>query len=1059
MSVSVIRASIASFAFAAAFMFSVNAYADAADYLPDIVRLEKLALTDPAAAGRAAQTIKSELDQQFDATLAEAARFSNQAAQWRALADDAGAEALAAGDAAKKSAVMANEPQLSSETRAVMAADATRFEATAEEHRARAAGYTGERVRLTREAEVLRDEAALYGELIVRLGKMIAPVAVAKPESAGEAVASGEDEIGASEESSQPERDVWEVLGLWHSTASHGELVIAIVLEDPNTQEPYPDRIQAHTDARVWQGRFNYHPPEHPGFRGDPLAVFHYTPTAEEMNPAMPEWVRNAVEGTLRWRLEIDAAGTEIDPLLSVKWFRGLVHWTETDGARTAWVEGDGIPLVFEMEPDISVQVAELHGPVLNVRLETGNGVGHDPALMPIDRLLKGQRFFVTVTLPAVLAREQGPNLTVSFEALGSGGETSIELTRAGPVDGRPAIYSDPTPVSFGECHFLVRPQRDPQVMSVNWIYSVPGDCLDLDLVNRETVRISFGEAKQEIIVYNSWTQLGIEQHQIAADKLEILFRSIQLGDYSAEQRLQAGFRLEMLANYRLLMASPLLTDLHRFAIGGLYFGSSGIVDHLVSLSMQSRSILDTAFDRSEIGQSGLLELSYDQISTVFDFVRSRPPPLPKDASYLNPQVLIILESAFGVGLAIKAPAAALVIDEQHTAERYLVAATLKFTSEDFLRAAVKRTIADLTFGFYEGFAAGVNTDQLYLVITGLDLYNRRKSGWDRIAAAVGIASDLILLHPNVGLDALNDWIPVISRHAEAIPDVMEFTLVTQRGVTRQLDGLQDLDGLPLSLTSAQRQQTVLQATSEIADFHSLRCAPLGDQPAKPSSHLFNPDRELLQFQSDLDYLQGLYGADASFVDPFGEAVFPRQTYPATCNAVAANYLIQLGTGRLIKEEEAILIIRQVMIDQLKAPPNTKQAGRRVAMDLAQKNGIANGFDQFAIRDYLRQFGAVVVEMEQRQNYLVKVRHIMSALEQGYFVKVVINVGRSQGQYLNHAVIVRRLEFNPSTQRIIAVHVFDPSVGRIVRVPARQFKAMLARSSNFGIVTFIKFKT
>jgi len=237
------------------------------------------------------------------------------------------------------------------------------------------------------------------------------------------------------------------------------------------------------------------------------------------------------VEGRLEWRLDLDESGSEVDPGLHLKWYPGKVRWTEgQNGKRRAEVIGEGQPREFELVREYRVQITDLAHSTLSI----GLGGTHDPETDPIRALIKGQRFFVKVKLPPKLAKEQGNTLTISFKDLNDGDTATLQLTAAGVSSAHRAVaYSHETPVTIADCDIWTEPKREPQLLSLAWIFGIEGACLDLDVDNGGIVEVRYGEAFQQVVVYNSWVQRGIARHAQGAERLHAILDSILRGNFS----------------------------------------------------------------------------------------------------------------------------------------------------------------------------------------------------------------------------------------------------------------------------------------------------------------------------------------------------------------------------------------------------------------------------------------------------------------------------------------------------------------------------------------------
>ncbi len=1037
-------------------LLAQRADADAALYEPDVARIEARAQEDPDAARIAAQALKSRLEERVEVELGFADKAADHARQWRELAESARQSAQRSLERAARYEREAQDPLLSKRTQDRMRLEAANERKEAELDEARAKQREQEAARRQQEAEQLRDKAALLQELIARLDRIIAP----KPESdtASGSPSSGGDatETPASDEPVEEEPlefDVYEMLGMWTSTDDKFDLVI--VQKEPDSPiNPYA--LEAHSRNRVWQGTYTGLPPGHTARTQNARVEFRYTPHADEMNPEIPEWARRQIAGKLIWRLEVDEAGTEIDPLLSVKWFRGEVHWTEGADGQKAWVDGDGVPLVFELAPQVALQVAELQGPTLSIRLESS--IDYDPTANPIEALLKGQRFFVRVTLPIEMAKQVGQKITVDIKGLTKGDTERIELTAGAMVGLRPVNYTHGNAVTFADCSLLVRPQRNPQIMSIGWIFGVEGDCLDMTILNGEIVEFVYGDIYQQVTVYNSWVQRGIAMHKEGAGRLELIYRSMQQGNYTAEQKEAARRRLQMLANYRALLASPKITDLHRFELGELYLGTQRGPGRFLTSSSPSIGI-SYGPPVADLTSAGLIALTDGQIEEYYQYVLRYPPAPPAEPTWFNPLLKAYLEGLTGEDLTPDAHTAAddAAIAWTSKAEAMFVRTALFQLSHELLNSFTRTTVENFAFGLYEGYVTALPGGDVYLVVTGTDHWGNKQPTWQRVLAGVGLASGAILTLADINprsLIASDIWRSRVGsgqfRHTTLLP--------SGTSSVRLVDGLEEIPDLPGTLKQVQREQTVLRVTADAVGDAPTGCALRTADRATPATIMTQrPGSDISDFVSEVRYMERAYGPDAQMVDPFGDKLLPTQTRP-TCNELASNYAILKGTGRRIAEDEGQMLIDQIMVEQLANAPRPHQRGTRRVGDLLRGDGYLGGFDQLAMRDYLRLFGAKVAEIDRGWNRMIKLRHIWSALEKGYIVKVVLKLGPEFGADAFHSVIVDAVKINRSTGRIVGVRVFDSNIGRLVDVPAARFKDLLARDvTGYGILTLIKF--
>lgn len=817
--------------------------------------------------------------------------------------------------------------------------------------------------------------------------------------------------------------DLYEVLGVWRFKDDDKPFVI--VQEDPEF-EAYPNRLEAHTGNRVWKGRYTSFDEGEAARDQNARMVFRYQPKAVEMNPEVPLWARRAVEGKLEWRLELDEAGTEIDPELSVKWYRGRIRWEDGGGAgRTAEVSGDGVPQLFRLVPDYDIQIEDRDSIVLSISL----GGAHDPATDPIEALIKGQRFFIKVTLPANVAEEQGNDLDVSIRGLTNDSATTMHLTSAGSVADRPVTYSHTEPVTIADCNIWSEPQREPQFLSLFWIFGVEGACLDVDADNGETVEFSFKGASQQVVIYNSWVQRGLVRQAQGAERLHALLESILLGNYNQAQKEEAHKRLAMLRNYDQLIASDKITDVHRINLGELYFGDTGL-------------------------GLGLLMMTDEEIRDYWDHTWQRP--VQTDGNYYNPLVKAYLEGLSGKKLDPTAPTAGDNIVWVSRYERDLVRRTLLETSQRLASNSISEAAQKFSFGLYDGYMGATGVGDLYLIYTGRDHFDHPMPQWMRLNAAIGLGSNAVLsvAGSRFAQSFLN--VPVM-RPVLGLGKRVRSTLFAsaKRGI-RKLDDLQLAPDLPRTLNHAQAESLALRLEEAPAGSGGPGCLSRAREIPQPRSLLDleapGQSLDLMQYYSVEEYVHRIYSTQTEFIDEFSGPIFEMQRPDlATCGMMSSNYAVWKKTGRRISIREGHQRLMNILQQEV-------QAGELHKTYLSLGPGVNVGYTQEAVRRYIRSLGARVGEISVKSNGRIKLRQIWAALEQGWSVKAIIQV-RSHPRPAYHAVIVDGLEVTQDG-RITRVRVYDPLVGQVIRVPATIFKSLLtkaARNAKYGVITVFRF--
>lgn len=984
--------------------------------------IEKRAGTDLEDAKQQARRLKASIEDELQPYQEFADKAADQARQYRELEKSAEDSAKANRDRAKKFAKEAKDP-LQKNIKKLLGDSAAQYERDAKADKERAKEYRSKATELEQDSQELFDDMAIGAELLKRLEAVIAKEEEKPP--ADPEVSSLPDESGSGGMPEAPplEFELVDVLGMWRYTQEDAGL-FAIVQQHPDG-ETSNVRLEAHTDKRVWKGAMYARPT--PEF---PLIEFTYKPTADEMNKDIPQWARKKIEGQLEWKLAIDEAGDIVNPRLRVKFFPGEVKWNEEDGDQgSVRVIGEGLPRVFELEPVTNVSVRSM----TQERIYLGLGGNHDPDLNPVQALVKKQPFWIRVSLPAEAAKEQGRSLTVTIKGLNGGGEETLELKGGNPAGQRPVVYSHPKAVYITACDVFGNTPRNPQTMSLQWIsqkiFSEEGDCLDIDTDNEEIVEFRFGESYHRITMYDSWVQRGIKRHQQGFERLEIMLEGVLDSDKPQAVKDSAKKRLAMIENYRALARGGKLTDVHIFYVGEEYLGDvmgTGII-----------YMTDKVLEENYRYKSDPANRPLEQHSST-------------DPNFYNPVMKAYLEGLSGKDLSLDAHKKADGgIAWTSEAERYHITEAIRKTSGAYAARAIKDYAVNFTLGLYDGLVAATGADSYYLIVTGRDhMKNKRQPFWMRLNAAIGVASGAIL---NVAGSRAAQFFPKAPPRKTLGAVSTAHTLVTRTNSRAIAKGasLSDAIESPKSLLPQQRKQTYLELSDAPGGEGGPPC--MSRVSRKATSRVIKNFEELslddlLEHWDIEDYLSEFYPKGTKILDPYSKKLYDVQVGPS-CNAMSTNYAVFKGTGKRISQDEAHKVISNLMWEDVKA-------GKRKLDDLLSGPGIRHGYDQAAIRRYLRSKGARVAELPPLLNRNVKLRHVWALLEQGWNVKMVINLGKKAGQHEFHAVIIDGLVVTKN-KTIKAVRVYDPNVGRLIEVPAAGFKNMIVKNppNGYGVLT------
>lgn len=380
-------------------------------------------------------------------------------------------------------------------------------------------------------------------------------------------------------------------------------------------------RVEAHSERYLWKGW-----EERGGDKPQVFSLF-LLPRAEEMNPDLPAWVRQRLDGELEWRLDLIPVGNLDMPQLQARWYRGEIRWDE-DGEDPASVKvlGPGTPLEFTLQRAPILQFAMDEA----TRILIEDSALGDEKSEPLAALFLDKTFFASVWLPGAEAEKAGKSITLTLTGKTGGSVATIELDAATPgINGAPVRYTHAQALSLGDCgDFKGRPRYRPPLRYLDWLYerdapaaapsrvsgAVPlesvgrppvqatgwtgeilsapryvlsgtrivlglegeGNCIDFDAENGEIIEASYGESTFQLAWYRSWVQAAIAQQREEMERYRDRFNAIVTGDGPTQARDAARQKLQMVRNYDALMRADFLLDLHRLAIGEAYLGGDG---------------------------------------------------------------------------------------------------------------------------------------------------------------------------------------------------------------------------------------------------------------------------------------------------------------------------------------------------------------------------------------------------------------------------------------------------------------------------------------------------
>lgn len=534
-----------------------------------------------------------------------------------------------------------------------------------------------------------------------------------------------------------------QAIGVWRPLEG-GDWPFVIAQAQPGSTE-YPNRLEVHTEDRVWVGEYVGIERGHASRDHQARMKFYYTPSVEEMNPDIPDWVKLNVEGDLRWSLEIDEAGDAANPILDVKLFPGEVSWDETGNVN---IIGPGSPNRFRLAQETHISIEEGANAQVWIELVQTKKQRNDkfkrltnepPKLNEqVNALLKHQTFTIKARIPPHQANELGDSITVNVETE-SGDRTELVLLRRTPIGPRPAIFSLDKPVSIADEG--TEEDRDPPFGSFSWINSKfeldEGRRIRLDVDNREIVTFTIDGAAQAVSVYNKWYDRGIDQNISAATALALFYGArASAGDDGSDVQLA----LDRLGNYATLMRQDDLHDLHKYNLGQLYI-VGGLRGTTTAYSLQSQDPIHNVTFKP------LYQVTDEEIQTIMSSIRFDP----GEPQYMTETIKAFYTVLTGGTAGSAAQRMSDRVAWTSDFEQQLVAGILQGTSHK-VEETIEDTIGELAYG-----ATKKITEDFSIIFRGVDLKGKRKSDLDReLRATFLIFQFLLNKAPEAGLLVTN---------------------------------------------------------------------------------------------------------------------------------------------------------------------------------------------------------------------------------------------------------------------------------------------------------------
>ncbi len=914
------------------------------------------------------------LQHDADSAQVQIERVRKQAEQYRELAESADQLAAQAADIKGK-------------------AD---WEKTAKEHRAKAE-------KLDLEAAQLVEKAHQAGASITDLQNQIeqrtAEDAAKKEKFDKESAA-----IAAREAEKQRAIDsnpntgmaVQNIIGMWRTQADDGDPFI-VVQKDPDSKA-YQHTLQAHTPKRVWEGHFHQNPPP-----GEPLITFSYKPKAEEMNPDIPEWARKKIEGKLEWKLKISSGGTCGTPTLAVDFYPGHVTWAE-GSRKSAEVEGEGEARRIDLRQSVpDMRFYSYGAPQIYLRptgprpdktdkqAEEQNFDFTEP-FDTVDALVHGQRFHIDAILPEDEAKKQGEKLTVKIKSAG-GDSTTVELQSGAMQQGRSVIYTHYDPVTISDPLDVTVEDREPPLLSMNYILGYQGERLDLDVDNGELVTFSFGDALQTIPVFNSWVQRGINQHQEAIERLRPFF-SVILADpaSSKAQKENATKRLAMIQNYERIMESDKIHDFIRNKVGDAYFNEHG---GLVGLSDEG------------IQQNAELTMSYHPLSDT-----DRDGSKDKTGIYDG----VVWTSRY----------------EMNLIQNKVINARI-----DYRETALKELPLAMTMALYTTVMGMSGFGDIYTLRTGEDIFGKPAPGWARIQAAIGLVSSNLLTFtaPHVmtppSLKAFN------SSHlsGRAMRSGARMRYKTHEHINAKY-GAQKLEATLKRMSTAQADSVApfAKAVENTPSSKPLPCPKARKNPTTanmaqpPVNGASAPPPRPTPLDTDILSIRKMFGDSTKVVNPGAPPLFPPQKF-GTCNCSAMARSLKADLGITVSEMGGYgMMVKKGHVKAGEMP-------------------LENGYTDVQASAFVHEMGGEVSTAAAGKGRLMPEGQAFM-MKQGWRVReVIFTMDTKEPHALEIVEFVRN-----GNNEITDVRYYDPGHGKILETPICEFTNKLVAK---GYDTFL----
>jgi hypothetical protein len=337
-----------------------------------------------------------------------------------------------------------------------------------------------------------------------------------------------------------------EILGNWLNTADHSIVQI---------EEMYPgeNKTAIHLKGKhdEWGGTFTRGSGDKPSH-----VSFMMGPKFDQMNPQAPQWARQQVAGKLQWFLELDTQGC--GPMLSGKWYRGEIKWTDSDqlgAAKEASAVSHVRDVPVELEKTSEKPDYEGH-PSIRVR----SALRKLP-FTTADSLYHDEPFYVDVILPENEAKNVGMDLTVTLHSAMGNDTSTLGLSSFSPDVHRFAVYTTLDPVTMAHGGNGAHHGMLAHLASQAFKAMMPGNMSRLRFVNGDTITVSykdsFGAAQTTFTAYAQPVLQDEARIEASLRQLEVGFNA-GLANADAEGARGLGMKLRMIKNALRIMDDEL---------------------------------------------------------------------------------------------------------------------------------------------------------------------------------------------------------------------------------------------------------------------------------------------------------------------------------------------------------------------------------------------------------------------------------------------------------------------------------------------------------------------